>query len=114
MYTRHYFKFGWTIKEWFIIRSKKLSESVTGEVYREHFIRLKGAFNEKREEWKDRRSQVILLQKTLNALGWDIIPHPPYSSDIAPSDYYLFRLLAHELSEQFFRSSEVVEKCVDE
>jgi len=27
----------------------------------------------------------------LETLKWDVLPHPPYSPDIAPSDYWLFR-----------------------
>ena len=36
-------------------------------------------------------------------------PHPPYSPDIAPSDYYLFRSMAHGLADQQFRSYEDIE-----
>ena len=37
------------------------------------------------------RSQfsVNTLQE-LKGFGWDILNHPPYSLDIAPSDYYMF------------------------
>ena len=28
-------------------------------------------------------------------LGWEKLSHPPYSSDIAPSDYHLFRSMQH-------------------
>ena len=27
----------------------------------------------------------------LETLKWEVLTHPPYSPDIAPSDYYLFR-----------------------
>lgn len=33
----------------------------------------------------------------LKELGWEILRHPPYSPDIAPSDYHLFRSLEHHL-----------------
>ncbi|KYM82635.1 hypothetical protein ALC53_06810 [Atta colombica] len=33
----------------------------------------------------------ISLKKYLETLKWDVLPHPSYSSDIAPSDYWLFR-----------------------
>ena len=35
-------------------------------------------------------------------LGWIIIPHPAYSSDLAPTDYHLFRSLSHHLREKKF------------
>ncbi|GBP33028.1 Mariner Mos1 transposase [Eumeta japonica] len=38
--------------------------------------------------------------------GEKLLPHLPYSPDIAPSDYYLFQSMAHVLSEQRFTSYE--------
>jgi len=32
-----------------------------------------------------------VVKKYLETLKWDVLPHPPYSPDIAPSDYWLFR-----------------------
>jgi transposase len=29
--------------------------------------------------------------------GWEILEHPPYSPDLAPSDYHLFRSMEHWL-----------------
>ena len=49
----------------------------------------------------------------LETLKWEVLPHPPYSPDIAPSDYYLFRSMAHGLAEQQFRSYEDIEKWLD-
>lgn len=40
-------------------------------------------------------------QKLLD-FGWEIVPHPPYSPDIAPSDYHLFRSLSNSLREKTF------------
>jgi histone-lysine N-methyltransferase SETMAR len=36
-----------------------------------------------------------------------IIYHPPYSLDLAPSDFYLFEYLKHFLRESFYPSEEV-------
>ena len=31
--------------------------------------------------------------QTINNLGWEQLPQPPYSPDLAPSDFHLFALL---------------------
>ena len=53
--------------------------------------------------YEQRHDKVILLhdnarphvakvvKKYLETLKWNVLPHPPYSPDIAPSDYWLFR-----------------------
>ncbi|EFN79299.1 Histone-lysine N-methyltransferase SETMAR, partial [Harpegnathos saltator] len=43
----------------------------------------------------------------------DVLPQPPYSPDIAPSDYHLFRLMAHGLSDQYFKDYEEIEKWLN-
>lgn len=53
------------------------------------------------------------VKDKLQALGWDVLPHPPYSADIAPSDYHLFRLMAHGLADQHFSNDAKVRKWVD-
>ena len=88
-------------------------------------MRLSRALREKRPQYEQRHEQVILLHdnarphvakpvKTyLETLKWEVLPHPPYSPDIASSDYYLFRLMAHGLDDQQFRSHEDIEKWLD-
>ncbi|EGI60642.1 Mariner Mos1 transposase, partial [Acromyrmex echinatior] len=49
----------------------------------------------------------------LETLKWEVLPHPLYSPDIAPSDYHLFRSLAHSLCEQKFTSYEDCTKWFD-
>ena len=29
-------------------------------------------------------------RETIDSMGWTTLPHPPYSPDLAPSDYHLF------------------------
>ena len=60
------------------------------------------------------RPQVAKLVKAyLETLNWKVLPHPPYSPDIAPSKYYLFRSISHDLADQQFRSYEDIEKWLD-
>ena len=50
----------------------------------------------------------------LETLKWEVLPHPPYSPDIALSDYHLFRTMTHDLSEQHFTSYEDTKNCIDD
>ncbi len=47
-------------------------------------------------------------KEVINALGWRVLEHPPYSPDLAPSDFYLFRSMQHQLSDKIFKNREEV------
>ena len=47
----------------------------------------------------------------LETLKWEVLLHPPYSPDVAPS--HLFRSMAHGLADQHFRSYEEVKNWID-
>ncbi|GBP62412.1 Mariner Mos1 transposase [Eumeta japonica] len=53
------------------------------------------------------------VKNYLKTLNWEVLPHPPYSPDIAPSDYHLLRSMAHALSEQRFTSYEDTKNWVN-
>ena len=83
--------------------------TITAEVYCEQLDRLKSAIEQKRPALANRRGILFhhdnarphTARITLNKLsefGWELLPQPPYSPDIAPSDYHLFRSMAHYLS----------------
>lgn len=99
----------------------KPGETVNGQRYRQQMINLNHALIEKRPEWATRHGKVILLhdnapshttnlvKETINALKWDVNPHPPYSPDLAPSDYYLFSAMSIALAGHHFNEFEEVE-----
>lgn len=103
----------------------QLDETITGDLYRRQLMRFNRALQEKRPQYKDRHDKVILLHdnarphvskvvKTyLKTLKWEVLPHPPYSPDIAPSDFHLFRSMAHGLSEQHFDNYEMTKNWID-
>ena len=103
----------------------KPNETITGALYRTQLMRLSRVLKEKHAHYYSRHDKVILLHdnarphvaapvKTyLETLNWEVLSHPPYSPDIAPSDYYLFRSMAHGLSEQHFTSYEDTQNWVD-
>ncbi|GBN79963.1 hypothetical protein AVEN_10866-1 [Araneus ventricosus] len=45
---------------------------------------------------------------TLYKLEWDLIQHPPYNTDMSPSDFYLFSHLQLHLDGAIFNSNEEV------
>ncbi|GFV70070.1 mariner Mos1 transposase [Trichonephila clavipes] len=60
------------------------------------------------------RPHVAKVVKTyLETLKWEVLPHPLYSPGLAPSDYHLFRSMAHGLAVQHFRSYEEVKNWID-
>ncbi len=53
-------------------------------------------------------------KSTLEALGFDVLPHPQYSPDLSPSDYYLFRSMEHSLREQTLEDRGHIEKWLSD
>jgi len=39
-----------------------------------------------------------MTRQKLREFGWEVLMHPPYSPDIASSDYYLFRFLQNSFN----------------
>jgi len=46
---------------------------------------------------------------TIQKLKWNILAHPPYSLDLAPSDYHHFSPLKEHLGGKRFRKNEVIQ-----
>lgn len=104
----------------------KPGETVTANRYGQQLVQLRNELGVKRPEWADRHDKVILLhdnarphvaksvKDTLKDFNWEVLPHPPYSPDIAPSDYHLFRSMAHGLAEQHFQNVQDVKKWIDD
>ena len=96
-------------------------QTVTGSYYREVLVsQLALAIKEKR---RGMTSHGILFlqdnapphraQETIAAirsLGWEILPHPAYSPDLAPSDYFLFPELKKHIKGKQYQSDKAV-KC---
>ncbi|GJQ86805.1 hypothetical protein Trydic_g5594 [Trypoxylus dichotomus] len=78
-------------------------ETINFQRYRLQLMRLKQAIQEKLPEWRDRNGKLILqhdnarphlgqpVRRYLEGVKWEVLPHPPYSPDIVPSDYHSFR-----------------------
>lgn len=104
----------------------KPNETVTADVYQRQLNKLNDVMLQKRPAIASNRRKVILLhdnarphvarvvKDTLLQLEWEVLPHPAYSPDIAPSDYHLFRSMQHGLAGTRFRNAEEVRKWIDD
>ena len=96
----------------------KLSETINRERYWTQLIRLKRAIPEKRPEYAIRHETIIFhhdnaqphvaipVKNYLENSGWEVLSHPPYSPEVAPSDYHLFRSMQNALTGMRFRSEQ--------
>ena len=89
-------------------------------------IKLNIALLEKRPEWDKRHEKLIfvhdnapchrakIVSETLKELKWEVLPHPPYSPDLIPSDYHLFLSMAHDLAGQHLTDFDNVTEWLSE
>ncbi|GFW37561.1 histone-lysine N-methyltransferase SETMAR [Trichonephila clavipes] len=74
------------------------------DIHQKKLDKLNDALQQKRSELINRKGVVfhqdnarshtsLVTRQKLLQLEWDTMPHPPYSPDLAPLDYYLFRSL---------------------
>ena len=80
----------------------KPNEIIAGAVSRTQLMRLSRALKEKRAHYYSRHDKVILQHGNAHphvvalvityseTLKWEVLPHPPYLSDIASSDFHLY------------------------
>lgn len=54
----------------------------------------------------------LATTQTITKFGWSVVPHPPYSPDLAPSDFHLFGPLKNSLRGQRFEDTEQVKVAV--
>ncbi|XP_035723709.1 histone-lysine N-methyltransferase SETMAR-like [Vespa mandarinia] len=98
---------------------------INSEVYCHQLDKLNDALQQKRPELINRKGVVfhqdnarphtsLVSRQKLLQLEWDTMLHPPYSPDLAPSDYYLFRSLQNFLDGKTFTSNEEVKNHLDQ
>lgn len=100
-------------------------QTITGDLYRLQLIRLKRAIAEKRPEYATRHESIIFhhdndrphvavpVKNYLENSGWEVLAHPPYSPDLAPSDYHLFRSMQNALTGIRFTSEQGIKNWLD-
>ena len=93
------------------------NQTMNCNMYRSQLDQLKAALNKKRPELVNRKCIIFhqdsarlrvssMTGQKLLQLGWEVLIHLPYSADIAPSDFHLFRSLQNSLNGKNFHSLE--------
>jgi histone-lysine N-methyltransferase SETMAR len=55
-----------------------------------------------------------VTKAAIQELDWEILPHPPYSPDLAPLDYHIFRTLSNNLRGVSFNNDAELQNWLDE
>ena len=95
-------------------------QTLNSDLYCQQLDCLKEAIAQKRPALANRRGIVfhqgnarshtsIVTRQKLRELGWEVLMHPPYSLDLAPSDYHLFLSMANDFADEKFASREACE-----
>ena len=53
----------------------------------------------------------LTLEK-IEKMGWEVLPHPPYSPDLAPSDYHLFGFVKNQMRSHHYETNEALQTAV--
>jgi len=93
-------------------------QTINAEYYSSLLVQLKDILKEKRREKVTKgvlflhdnapAHRALATQKKLGYLGIQCLDRPPYSPDLAPSDYHLFLGLKKQLKSRHFSSDEEV------
>ena len=90
------------------------SQMINSNKYCSQLDQMRAALNEKHPELVNRKCIIfhqdrlrphvsLMTRQKLLQLGWEVLIHLPYSSDIAPSDVHLFQPLQNSLNGRKFQ-----------
>lgn len=92
-----------TTKELYCKQLEKLNQKLKGKQDNVYFLH---------DNSKEHLSKVIRHQ--ILDFGWVMIPHPPRSPDLSPSEYHLFKSLKTYLSKKQYDSQDHLEADIDQ
>jgi len=118
---KHMVSIFWDCKGLLLMEVLPMNTSINSQYYCEQLDKLKESLREKRRRLINSGAHNIhflhdnasshtanVSQQKLQQLGFTVLPHPPYSPDIAPSDYFLFSPLKSVLRNKNFNSSQEI------
>ena len=101
------------------------NQMINSNKYCSQLEQLKAALDEKHPEVVNRKHKIfhqdnarphvsLMTKQKLLQLGWEVLIHPLYSPDIAPSDFHLFQSLQNSLIGKNFNSPEDCKRHLDQ
>lgn len=107
-----------------LIRFFRKGATMTGQAYAKILAQLKRAIENKRGDMWDEGVYLIhdnapthtsrIASSAIDELGFIKLDHPPYSPDLAPSDYYLFGKLKNFLRKRHYKNDSELEKSASQ
>nr|BAO79476.1 transposase [Amegilla dulcifera]BAO79481.1 transposase [Amegilla dulcifera]BAO79484.1 transposase [Amegilla dulcifera] len=93
------------------------NQTINSNVHVQQLAKLNDAIQEKRPILSNRKGVVfhhdnakpytsLVTRQKLLELGWDVLSHPPYSPNLSPSDYHLFRSMQNSLNGKIFNNAD--------
>jgi len=113
----------WDVEGILIIDYLEKGKTITGEYYSNFLARPDEKIREKRPGLQNKKTifyqdnapvhKSVLSMEKLRDLHYELLEHPPYSPDLAPSDFSLFPKLKLFLAGQRFSSSQEATAAVE-
>ena len=99
------------------------NKTINSDVYCEQLQKLSDAIAQKRSELINCKGVVfhhdarphtsLVTRQKLLQHDWDVLPYPPYSPDLTPLDFHLFRSLQNSLNGKTFVSEDLIKQHLD-
>lgn len=100
-------------------------QTIDSTLYCSQLTKLDQSIKNKRLELANRKGVVfhqdnarphtsLVTRNKLLSFGWDLLPHPPYSPDLAPTDYHLFRSLQNSMDGKQFENEQDIKNHLDQ
>uniref|UniRef100_A0A0K0FDI3 Mariner Mos1 transposase n=1 Tax=Strongyloides venezuelensis TaxID=75913 RepID=A0A0K0FDI3_STRVS len=115
----------WSCEKLFHYEFLKHGETINSELCCQLLDKVHQKLSQKRPSLANRKGSILLhdnarshisritLQK-LNELKYETLPHPPYSPDLAPTDFYFFKQLNQFLKEKVFKNEEAIKYAFED
>lgn len=98
------------------------NQTITAKYYCKQLERLQAAMVEKRPHRQRviflhdnaRPHTAVITKNKLRDLNYEVLPHPPYAPDLAPTDFQAFLSLQNFLNDKFFETEDQLKNGIAE